>query len=492
MTLTVQDAHSAERVILVGCDDARVAPYAQVLRLGDVEPVCWLYLIQGWLSQHMLFDTQSLAVFVAPEHQHWFEKFGIAQAIEDHIAQARINVNTLVARNEQQGLNVIRNLKRIADGHGQDALRALPSMKGQTAVVCGAGPSLDNAIELLRKHTGPLVSVNTSAAALAANGVTADVIVCSESKGLPEWHKPDLIGHPYETPIAIDLMASPDHHHAGIGPALYFASCDPSLAPTARALGLRPIGYGPSCTTAAVSLCLALGAEKVLLVGQDCAFQVYDTKKLSTITGGEPTTEMHLDRARMYAHGTPYAQTMVEIDALTNRAVISKPTKGIQEADAVQAEGVDGNPVWTMPSMLSFAHWFRDQPESIRARVVNCSSHGVRIEGLEHRALSECVQTGDAYDGALLPLEDNCATPNIRFQAGVALGRFIKHLAQMRSGSDAELVEFATEIPLLNFWTNPAKLRCKLEHGRPTPYAYGKAIADAVRKAAREIAGVVG
>jgi hypothetical protein len=487
MTFTVNDAHSAERVILVGCDDAVIAPYAQTLRLTSFQPDQWVPITKKWLADHVIFDTVSLSLFVEPHLAPAFASSGLKDLVADHYAQARINTNTVCAHNERQGINVVKNLKRIADGNGQDALRALPSMVGQTAVVCGAGPSLDDCYEALNRHEGPIVCVNTSAAAVLS--FDPHVIVCSESKELNEWKRAVEESKPWPEPtrpipVAMDLMSHPTHPE-GIGPALYFASADPSLAPTARALGMQPIGYGPSCTTAAVSLCLALGAEKVLLVGQDCAFDVRDTKRLSTLGVG---VEMETLKCRMYASGTPYESTVVRIDGLTGRGTIDKPTKGLQEFDAIKVEGIDGLPMWTMPSMLSFAHWFRDQPESVRSRVVNCSSHGVRIEGIEHKPLSECVQVGNAYDGDVQQQEGSA----FQQQACEAISNLAYKLNPIKRCIDGELVELAPTVPLLNYWTNPAKLRNKLQNPRFDPYSYGKAIASAVRKAWAEIQEVLG
>jgi Protein of unknown function DUF115 len=468
MTFTVNDAHSAERVILVGCDDAVVAPYAQTLRLTSYLPEQWVPITKKWLTDHVIFDTVSLSMFVEPHLRPAFESSGLKDVVADHYAQARINTNTVCAHNERQGINVVKNLKRIADGNGQDALRALPSMVGQTAVVCGAGPSLDDCYEALARHDGPIVAVNTSANAVF--GVMAPhLIVCSESKQLDEWKAGLLLQHP-NVPVAMDLMSHPTHPE-GIGPALYFASADPSLAPTARALGMQPIGYGPSCTTAAVSLCLALGAEKVLLVGQDCAFR-----------GNQ-----------MYAAGTPYADTVVTYSERENYetyAIIDKPTKGKQEADVVSAVDVTGTgKVLTMPSMLSFMHWFRDQPESVRSRIVNCSSHGVRLEGIEHKPLSECVQVGNAYEGKLDNIGKNpkeAVAELCRLRLAVSL------MGEPGYATDAAIVAQAPGVPLLTYWTNPAKLRNKLINPTFNPYSYGKDIANAVRKAWAEILEVLG
>ena len=500
------DPHNAERMILIGCHDAATLRHALVLRLEPEQRAHWVDQAQAYLNESIKYDSTTCAVFVQPEYQHWPESERVLGLVRAHYAQARINQNTVEAIGERQGRNFVANLRRIvaSDGLLREARMSLPSMAGRTAIICGAGPSFERSADVVAQHRGPVIAVNTSAGACAQRGIKPHVVVCTESKPVREGIERmdcershfamDLIGHP------ANWWGCPDPELAGGWwlPQLVFIGTEPNLVPYARQLGMLPLAYGSSCTTAAVSLALACGASKVVLVGQDCAFEVTDSRQLTTCksqrSGADGRTELHVMRARMYASGTPYEETTVTIDALTQRARINKPTVGEHETDVLAVSGIDGHFAWTTHSMLSFAHWFRDQPADVRRRIVNCTVDGVYIEGIEHGVLANHIEGTRGNRCIYNWPHDSSAVTALEFESRA--GKVLDALRVtadfgLAIKSDAELMAWARSYPIFNMWIAPERLRMRRMDGLSAADK-GHRSAAAVRRACTDILDAAG
>jgi hypothetical protein len=470
------DPHSAERFILIGCKDAHSRKHALRLYLDEREREIWLDLATKFLSDTVKYDSTSCAVFVEPRYQLWPEALAVVRLTQEHYKQARINQNTVEMIGEAQGRNFIRNLRQLDQRPMafRDARALRARIAGKTTLVIGAGPSLDQCAELVREHQGPIIAVNTSAGACAHHGIIPDAVLCTESKlvreGIDRMDKAN-------SRLAMDLICHPGNwlEDAELtGPQLCFVGTEPNLAPYAQRLELLPLAYGSSCTTAAVSLALACGAARVALVGQDCAFAVKSSRDYPPIV-----------HARMYAAGTPYERTQVTINTQTMRALVQKPTVPSHEIDVVLAEGTDDNKVWTTHAMLSFAHWFQQQPEDVRARIVNCTALGARIEGVAEQPLAEVLDRS-AQDRPVIKsafgLHDGLTT-----QAGNVL-RHLKNAAETgaKVRSDANLLGWARKHPIVNMWTGPERLRMR-RMPELSSAERGHRVAETIRTACREI-----
>lgn len=476
------DPHSSERMILIGCHQAAGIATAMRILLHPEERKHWYTQTLAFLNDTIKYDSTSCSVFVQPDFKDWPETQSIIALVHAHYKQARINQNTVEAIGARQGLNFVRNLKRVvaAEGRMRDVQHSVARMTERTALVIGAGVSFEDDADLVRAHRGPIIAVNTSAGACAQRDVHPDIVVCTESKPVTEGiARMDHSGSQF----AMDLTGSPDNWPNIASeseyiphPLLCFMGTEPSLIPYARKLRMMPLAYGSSCTTAAVSLALAMGAERVALIGQDCSFS---TRQCTN-------TDPRLVNARMYASGTPYEETRVTIDAVHGRAIIEKPTVGEYEQDVIQVPSVDGSKVWTTHSMLSFAHWFRDQPAPVRDRIVNCTSSGAHIEGLAHVPLASVLQTDRGY---------GAGDPSIRGQLEAldfvtSARRTLKHLHSLahhgRSiASDAALLEWSRRHPVLSMWVSPERLRMRrLELSLEER---GHRVATVLREACREI-----
>lgn len=156
---------------------------------------------------------------------------------------------------------------------GRPAAQSLPPLwSGRPAVVIGAGPSLDDDLETLQGlgDKALVLAASTAAGTLVPAGVPVHVWACAEQREaattdlcavggtegsylLPGVHTHDAF---YRLPSlgAIPLI-SPT---SGVGAML------------AGLFGLRALTTGGSVTTFAYALARQLGADPIILVGQDC------------------------------------------------------------------------------------------------------------------------------------------------------------------------------------------------------------------------------
>lgn len=490
------DPHSADRLILIGCHNALARPSALRLMLMPDDRKQWLNQVLAFLNDTVKYDSTSTSVFVQPEYQKWPETDQVIALVHAHYKQARINSNTVEAVTARRGLNLIRNLRLIADNDYRgfrDVRQNARSMVGKTALIVGAGVSFERDADVVAQHRGPIIAVNTSAGACAQRSVFPQLVICTESKPVVEGISRmnhgrsqlamDITGHPDNWP-RVDGEAPIDN-----GPNLCFVGTESNLMPYAYKLGLMPLAYGSSCTTAAVSLALAMGAERVALVGQDCAFDETEDQGPNEDLG----EAWRYRRARMYASGTPYEETTVVIDTHADRVRISKPTVGEYELDALAVEPVSGLArAWTTHSMLSFAHWFRDQPPDVRAKLFNCTSSGVRIEGIAHAPLAQMITTdgerhrrSDNIRGQLecLHFRDKAQRLSKHFRRVAEYGLTIKR--------ETALMEWTRKHPIFAMWTAPERLRMRRMDDL-SPEERGRRVLAVVRTACEEILSVGG
>jgi hypothetical protein len=254
------------------------------------------------------------------------------------------------------------------------------------AFIVGAGPSLDKNGALLREATkkGIVISVNTSALALARHGVVPQVLACLESLDLSA----DLKRVPFidEVVRAFSLSGSPAHLTTGKGPLLPTFENIGHFEPLTRLFGCRGLPVGASVTTSAFSLAERLGCDPIVMVGQDLAYTNDQIYARGTAYEGssvrvhrdEKKVEQHWSAAARAAHGTsqgalPYAEPLIE----------------------TAAWGGEGE-VATSPSFAAVRAWL-ETAASVIARAhptkkfVNATEGGARIAGFQELRLADVL-----------------------------------------------------------------------------------------------------
>lgn len=444
--------HHAEHIVTVGYPQAMALPHARRLDLPDASETSAVEL-QRFLDERVFYSSQSLAMFVDPRHVGDIEH--MVERLNHHYRRARIGQNSVEFQAENQAKNFARTLARMAEGDAVSALHTMPSMRGRTCVIVGAGACLDHNIAQLLAHTGPIIAVNTSVGALSRAGIRPSVVLSAESKSIREGMDRNTLG----APVALDATCHPDNWPVGV--ARHYINSEPNFLPYAQQLGVAQIANGPSCVTLAFGMACMLGASKIVLVGCNFAFT-------------EP--------GRMYALGTPYEDTAVTIDPDALRITTEGTHKPRDEQDAMQLPGINGEPCLTTYGMASFRDWFAKLPASAKAKTVNCSERGLLIDGVRHADLAGEVEHGT--EPYTLPCLDR-APSSIAARLAHDLRSNLRHVGG--AADDAAVLRAAANEPLLATYHTVQVL--KLKRGSAgTGHRERRALfAETARRGAKEL-----
>ncbi|MCP5055625.1 MAG: motility associated factor glycosyltransferase family protein [bacterium] len=251
------------------------------------------------------------------------------------------------------------------------------SLAGAPAVVCAAGPSLDQQLPKLAavRDRVIVIAIGQSLRSLRRAGIEPDFVHVVESQDVAhQLTEAGDIGN-------VQLVLPPQAH-----PSLFslpvqqhwvaFQSTNPFGCWIAHQLGERD--FLPSSGTVAqcgLHLARVLGCNPVALIGQDLAF-----------TGG-----------RLYADGSAYHD--VGFRTLEDGSYEYTNLRGKLEAlgranpqqkmggELIWVEGWDGDPVPTNKAYASFLDHYRDISPFFAGQgvtLVNCTEGGARIPGLIH------------------------------------------------------------------------------------------------------------
>jgi hypothetical protein len=191
--------------------------------------------------------------------------------IEGHVLRESINLRTQLKKGKDITLNVIRNLAGLVDMPGASLLAE--QITGGTALVLGAGPSLDRILPYLEygKKKAILIAVDTVVSTLNGAGIEPDLIVTSDP--FPEnrvhlRHQSHL-----GSPVLLHPAMDPEFVKEFTGKSLLYALENPLADFLLEGEPDVPfLSSWGSVSIVAVDLAIKLGCEKILLGGLDLAF----------------------------------------------------------------------------------------------------------------------------------------------------------------------------------------------------------------------------
>ena len=261
---------------------------------------------------------------------------------------------------------VLANLDQLAGK--RSATMAPPWIPGPAYIV-GAGPSLNKNVHLLEGCT--TIAVNTSLPALLAAGIKPTCVVTVESVGVSS----QLDG--YDGPIIASLDAHPDTFARATH---WMASVSAPMHPISRALGVPPLAYGGSVTTAAFALARLWGADPIVLVGMDLS---YPPGPCYATGAGWDGYEMEADGDSLKFTGRPDRDKAHHASGIPS---IPRERKGFR----IPAWG-GGDPVITVAEMEMQRLWFEEnaQPDPYSHPPINATEGGAHIGGFRERALDD-------------------------------------------------------------------------------------------------------
>lgn len=332
---------------------------AAVLGAGD------LVEVQGWPPSRRLFS----AVFD-----------GTQAAVRAAVELAQVSGATLDRRLRVWVRHLLENLPRCV---GLTPARGLSdARRGYPAIVVAAGPSLDRNAEQLRRAAGraTVIAVNTAAGALEQAQVQADYIVALEV--LDVSCQLEQLAHNVGTPRLLASWSHPALFQPEGVDLLPFPVANAYFEQVSVACGLGSgLGVGGSVSSAAFGLARMMGADPIILVGQDLAYS------------GD----------RVYARGTAFDQIRMERDGesarLTNLEAKRRIGASLPEADTTRerwalerAPGWGGGEVATTIEFNYFRYAFEALARQIQGtELINATEGGAHIEGYAERPLAEVL-----------------------------------------------------------------------------------------------------
>jgi len=259
------------------------------------------------------------------------------------------------------------------------------SCAGFPCVLVSPGPSLTRNVErlgALARHA--LILSGTHALhALHAAGVTPHLVLCADPGDLARhWEGLDLSS---VEAFVVGATCRPETFAVPARRRLVFASNGPSdewlFGPLGEQTGLAT---GGSVSCSLLSLAVHLGCDPIVFVGQDLSFtdRFYAASGLdgdARVEAAEPgsTSEFVLMKdAGAQGPGTTLAD---------GRVRFTIPQR------VLEVPGWNGGSVRTTAQLKCFLDWFAAVVPGLRsrARILNCTEGGARIDGMEHVRLAE-------------------------------------------------------------------------------------------------------
>lgn len=258
--------------------------------------------------------------------------------------------------------------------------------KNKPVLIVATGPSLNKQLPLLAKFKELFVIIAADPAVpiLKEFGVVPQFVVSIDPKKRPYWKHNELDP---ATTFVIEIGCCPDvawsSNHKYV-----VTSCHRDVFRLLTDLGAAPsyLMTGGSVTTTAFSLACHMGANPIVMIGQDLAW-----------TDGK-------DHADGYV--SQYSREQLEA----------------RHAKGFEIEGYDGRPVRTERQLLYYKTWFEQRIAQMPDRlVVNATEGGACIEGAAHVPFASVCQELEASQlGELQPDPARPWTPDFAYLAQLA------------------------------------------------------------------------
>ena len=340
-------------------------------------------------------------------------------------------------------LNVLRALQR----NPRWATTAREPWAGRPVFIVGAGSSLDDNGHLLSEaqKRGPVVALNSSAGCCAHHGVVPDLLYCCEANHFPEHVRPFVDNG--RTEVVLDALSSPATWAAAPN-AIAAMLHEPYCAPYLVQLGVMPLHYSTSSSTAAASLAHLWGASEIVLVGHNHA-------------AGHPVSD--------YAQGSPFYGNRGRIDA-DGHLLYEGGGKEPYKLPACWRQGWNGGePVLSEHTFSPVIEWYGELAQ--RATVIIATEGGADIPGTTRETLASVIERSPVVE-PVVPEYEPAADARPVLDAITA---------QARRVIETGATEWPLDFHLLGMWIVPALDRCGPRGNRAA------AVAEAVQQGAREI-----
>ncbi len=258
-------------------------------------------------------------------------------------------------------IGLINNMKNLASLPLSPDVAAMKNcLKGCSAFIVAAGPSLDKNINYLKEveNRGLIIAVDTIAEKLVNSGIYPHVISSVERIKVWEYFFQDKLPYYNQSYLVAPSLVQPEVINAFSGRVILpMRQTVYEYKWLSKKLGLSEdsaIWMGASCAHVAMGLALHIGASPIILVGQDLAY-------------GQ-------DMAKSHAAGTAYDDKPLQV-----------------QEDILTVEGYYGGEVKTRKIWLDFKLMFEKMIELTKADVINATEGGARINGTAQEPLNKVI-----------------------------------------------------------------------------------------------------
>ena len=219
-------------------------------------------------------------IAVRPEHVHFLGELEssrsakVVSQVDERLKLLYVGRNTTELMAQLWTTQLIRNIPALVR-QGRSLLHLKGALRGRPAVVVGAGPSLDQAIPVLRdvaSHVTIIVAFK-ALRTVVAGGISPDFVVCLD----PKQKVRHLEGVDLSKVGCFVIEAACEDEMLSVAagsPLLPFVASDltAELVRDLKMIEVPLIGTAGSAVHAAIQLGLILGCEHIYLAGTDFGF----------------------------------------------------------------------------------------------------------------------------------------------------------------------------------------------------------------------------
>ncbi|SHJ66614.1 motility associated factor glycosyltransferase family protein [Paramaledivibacter caminithermalis] len=303
------------------------------------------------------YNLNNISTIIMPNYLNIFNQTidGYIDLIKNKLTDERLNQNTILKQGLMWYTNFMNNIPFIC---GSVNLKSfIGKFKGKPAVIISAGPSLSKNVHLLKKieDKAVIICVGTALKALLKKNIKPDIVVAMDAKHHNYNHFRNI---QYDD---IPLLYSPKVFSAILkkhkGDKIVFNDYEAYGGKTINSFyeEIEVLYSGGSVAHNALGFAQKIGADPIIFIGQDLAYE----------------------DNRTHAEGTVYENEKID------------------EENVVEIEGIYGRKVNTKIEWRQFLIWIensiRKDKEDVDRIYIDATEGGAKIQGTEIMTFEEAI-----------------------------------------------------------------------------------------------------
>lgn len=298
---------------------------------------------------------------------HNKELLMLTQKVYDVCKSKIVDINTIAKFSKRWLVNTINNISAINNNNMYLLSELENKFTGQTALIAGAGPSLNENLPKIQANRGKFVifAVNKVVKYLLQNGITPDFVVGLDARNMDKTLG-GIDGHLSRANCLMDIRTDSSIINKGFNKIFVnFSETDFFIKKLAKYNNtMKFYEAGGSASTFALTAAVKMGFSQIVLAGVDLAFK----------------------ENQIYAYG----ENMNRVSQ--NEIIVDSVKKNL-----VQVKSVSGGIVYTRDDYEAFIHHFEELIKELKfPNIYNISSFGAYIEGVKAVSFEELNLTAPA------------------------------------------------------------------------------------------------